>query len=85
MKNRAGEFITNLTGELQYRSFSPKPLPPDPPVELDEDAIGLLTKAHRSLGILEGVSRQVPDMDLFVSMFEKKHYCRHRLREPKPH
>lgn len=72
MKNRAGEFITNLTGELQYRSFSPKPLPPDPPVELDEDAIGLLTKAHRSLGILEGVSRQVPDMDLFVSMYVQK-------------
>lgn len=72
MKNRAGEFITNLTGELQYRSFSPKPLPPDPPVELDEDSIGLLTKAHRSLGILEGVSRQVPDMDLFVSMYVRK-------------
>lgn len=72
MKNRAGEFITNLTGELQYRSFSPRPLPPEPPVELDEDTIGLLAKAHRSLGILEGISRQVPDMDLFVSMYVRK-------------
>ncbi len=72
MKNRAGEFITNLTGELQYRSFSPRPLPPEPPVELDEDTIRALAKAHRSLGILEGVSRLVPDMDLFVSMYVRK-------------
>ncbi len=72
MKHRAGEFITNLTGELQYQSFSPRPLPPAPPVELDEEAIGLLAKAHRSLGILEGISRQVPDMDLFVSMYVRK-------------
>ena len=27
---------------------------------------------HRSLGILEGLSRQVPDMDLFVSMYVRK-------------
>ena len=27
MNNRAGEFRTNLTGELRYRSFLPRPLP----------------------------------------------------------
>lgn len=72
MKNRAGEYKVNLTGDLQYKSYFPKPLPPHPPVKLDQDAVHLLSKANRSMGILEGVSRQVPDIDLFVSMYVRK-------------
>jgi len=72
MKNRAGEYKTNLRGDLQYKSFVPKPLPPEPPLELDEEIIGLLSKANRSLGILEGISRRIPNVELFVSMFVRK-------------
>ena len=72
MKNRAGEYMTNLRGELQYKSFLPRPLPPSPPVELDEETVNLLSKANRSIGILEGVSRQIPNIDLFVSMYVRK-------------
>ena len=72
MKSRAGQYKTNLTGKLQYQSFLLKPLPPDPPVELDEDTVNLLSKANRSIGILEGVSRQIPNVDLFVSMYVRK-------------
>ena len=72
MKNRAGELKTNLTGVLQYKSFLPKTLPPSPAIELNEDAIQLLSKANRSIGILEGISRQVPNIDLFVSMYVRK-------------
>lgn len=72
MKNRAGEYKVNLSGDLQYKSFFPQPLPPHPSIELDEDAIHLLSKANRSIGILEGVSRQVPDINLFVSMYVRK-------------
>jgi Fic family protein len=72
MKNRAGEYKVNLSGELQYQSFSPKPLPPNPPIDYDQDMIHILSKANRSLGILEGISSQVPDVDLFVSMCVRK-------------
>lgn len=72
MKNRAGEYKVNLSGDLQYKSYFTKPLPPHPPIELDEDAIHLLSKANRSMGILEGVSRVVPDINLFVSMYVRK-------------
>jgi Fic family protein len=72
MKNRAGEYKTNLTGELQYRSFLPRPLPPIPPIELIEETVNLLSKANRSIGILEGVSRQIPNVELFVSMYVRK-------------
>lgn len=72
MKNRAGEFKVNLTGELQYESYVPNPLPPKPPLELDEDTINMLSKANRSLGILEGYTRQIPNVELFVSMYVRK-------------
>ena len=72
MKNRAGEYKPNLSGELQYKSFLPKPLPPNPPIDYDKDIIHILSKANRSLGILEGVSSQVPDVDIFVSMYVRK-------------
>ena len=72
MINRAGEYKTNLAGVLQYKSFLPKPLPPNPPIELDEDSVNLLSKANRSIGILEGISRQVPNVELFVSIYVRK-------------
>ena len=72
MKNRAGEYKTNLTGELKYKSFLPKPLPPKPSIELDDETVNMLSKANRSLGILEGVSRQIPNIELFVSMYVRK-------------
>ncbi len=72
MKKRAGELRSNLTGELQYHSFLPSPLPPYPALVLDEDAIQLLSKANRSIGILEGISSQAPDIQLFVSMYVRK-------------
>ncbi|UWG97968.1 Fic family protein [Dehalobacter sp. DCM] len=72
MKNRAGEFKTNLTGELQYKSYFPRPLPPVPSLELDEETIKMLVNANRSIGILEGYSRQIPNIELFVSMYVRK-------------
>jgi len=72
MKNRAGEYRANLTGELRYSSFLPNSLPPNPAIELDEAAINLLAKANRSVGVLEGMSRQIPNIELFVSMYVRK-------------
>jgi Fic family protein len=72
MKNRAGEYRTNLSGELQYKSFLPRPLPPLPPLLLDEEAINLLSQANRCIGILEGISKHVPSVELFISMYVRK-------------
>ena len=72
MTNRAGTYKKNLTGDAEYKSFVPTPLPPDPPVELDNDMVALLVKANSSIAALDSISVRIPDMDLFVSMYVRK-------------
>jgi Fic family protein len=72
METRAGKYKINLSGELKYKSFLPRSLPPNPPLEYDKDIIDLLSMTNRSIGILEGISSQVSDVDLFVSMYVRK-------------
>lgn len=62
----------NLSGELQYKSFLSKRRPPEQPIEFDDEMIRLLSNANRSIGILEGISKQVPNIELFVSMYIRK-------------
>ncbi|MBO6231979.1 MAG: Fic family protein [Ruminiclostridium sp.] len=72
MTNRAGTYRKNLTGDAEYKSFVPTPLPPDPPIELDDDMVALLIKANSSIAALDSISVRIPDMDLFVSMYVRK-------------
>ncbi len=72
MINRAGTYVSNLSGEMQYYSFLPALLPPSPPIEFDSEIVNLLAEANRSLGLLNGISNQVPDINLFVSMYIRK-------------
>ncbi len=72
MENRAGRFKTNLSGEMEYKYFVPTPLPPIPSIELDKDGINILVQANRQLAILEGMTSQIPNMGLFLSMYVRK-------------
>ena len=72
MINRAGWEKHNMSGEAAYTSFVPAPLPPEPPMELNEETIALLVRANRQLAALEGVSARIPNMPLFVSMYVRK-------------
>jgi len=72
MTNRAGHFITNLTGEAAYQSFSPAPLPPQPPIGLDAETVNLLVQANKTLARLEGLADHIPSMPLFISMYVRK-------------
>lgn len=69
MDNRAGHLITNLSGEMAYKSFVPTPLPPKPSIELTEDMINLLIKANSQLAVLESIATRIPNVELFISMY----------------
>lgn len=70
--NRAGEYISNLSGEALYRSFRPAPLPPVPALEPDAETVRLLIQANRALERLNTASGLIPNADLFVSMYVRK-------------
>lgn len=69
MENRAGYYISQPTG---YKSFVPKDLPPEPPIEIDMEMIKLLSNADRSLGRLDGITQILPNPELFVAMYVQK-------------
>lgn len=67
--SRAGRFVTQLKG---YKAFQPTPLPPDPPVNQDEELTYLLDQATHAVGKLSGLSAIIPDPDLFVYLYVRK-------------
>ena len=67
--SRAGNYVSQIGG---YKAFVPKPLPPDPPIHLDNEMIQLLSQADRALGRLDGASEILPNVDLFVAMYVSK-------------
>lgn len=66
---RAGRYVRQPTG---YRAFIPEPLPPAPPVEIDDEMQALLSKANWALGRLDGSIQTLPNPDLFVMMYVRK-------------
>ena len=72
MTNRAGTFVSNLSGEMAYKSFRPAPLPPNPPIEVSGELLTKLIDANKKIATLEGLSSRIPNMELFVSMYVRK-------------
>jgi len=52
MEPRSGRYANQLEG---YRAFIPRPLPPVPPVDYDDEMLTLLSEADRALGRLVAV------------------------------
>ncbi len=69
---RQGEFVNNLSGELSYKSFKPSDLPPYPNIVIDEDMLSLISDASRILGKLEQKSNEIPNKELYISMYIRK-------------
>ena len=69
MQSRAGRTVAQVSG---YLAFVPAPLPPEPPLALDGEAIDLLSRADQTLGKLDGVATLLPNPDLFVGMYVRK-------------
>jgi Fic family protein len=66
---RAGRYITQPTG---YRAFVPALLPPNPPLEFDGETLCLHEQATVKVGRLEGLTVNLPNPDLFLSMYVRK-------------
>lgn len=71
-KKRAGTLKKQLSGKMAYYSFYPSKLPPYPKIEIDGDITKKLIKAHKVLAILDDRATNIPNIDLFISMYVQK-------------
>lgn len=71
-KKRAGTLKKQLSGKMAYYSFYPSKLPPYPKIEIDSDITKKLIKAHKVLAILDDRATNIPNIDLFISMYVQK-------------
>lgn len=67
---KSGVLIRNLSGEAEYKSFRPAPLPPE--IVMDAEMISALTGATKAIARLDTLSSCIPNMNLFVSMYVRK-------------
>lgn len=68
-KKRAGSYIQQNSG---YKAFIPKPLPPDPEIEYDDELRELLSRADRAMARLDGVTTVIPNATWFIYIFIRK-------------
>lgn len=69
---RQGSLRVNLPGIAQYQSFNPSSLQSVLPLLLDEKTIALLARCSRKIGEVEGMSRFVPNADMYLTMYVRK-------------
>jgi Fic family protein len=68
-----GRYVTTSTvGDETVRAFVPRPLPPIPPLSIDDDLRRILDAALVALGRLDGVTALLPDTHLFLYMYVRK-------------
>ncbi|MBQ0036588.1 MAG: Fic family protein [Firmicutes bacterium] len=70
--NRAGNYVNNLSGKLAYKSFKPSFLPLTPELTISPSTNAKLLEAYKYLLELEGISKYIPNKELFISMYVRK-------------
>lgn len=69
--SRIGSPILATTAGETVRAYLPRPLPPDPALDLAR-LLGPLERANRALGRLDGIASILPSTNLFVFMYVRK-------------
>lgn len=68
---RAGAFRRVETGGESYEIFHPKPLPPDPPLDI-LSLQDLADRANQALGRLDGITLLLPNPEQFLYSYVRK-------------
>ena len=72
-RGTAGEYITISTvGPETVKAFIPRPLPPEPPLNIDAPIRDRLDEALLALGRLDSVGSLLPDTHLFLYTYVRK-------------
>lgn len=69
---RQGGTRSNLSGNLAYTSFLPGPMDGLLPLNLDPRVSRLISDCRAVLGEVEGMSRFIPNIEMYLSMYVRK-------------
>lgn len=69
---RSGELVLQHMPEESFYSFIPKPLPPSPAIEYDNEMTCLLEQASGALCRLDGETDLLPNPDIFIYTYVRK-------------
>ncbi|NTV10197.1 MAG: Fic family protein, partial [Zoogloea sp.] len=71
-RGMTGSFTASIAGGLPCQAFVPQPLPPAPPLALDDKLQARLNDALLALGRLDAISTLLPDARLFLYSYVRK-------------
>lgn len=67
-----GYYIPCTTSPEPFWAFVPRPLPPEPPLQIDAGLQDLSERANRALGRLDGITTLLPEPSLFLYLYIRK-------------
>lgn len=67
-----GRYVSSIAGGFACQAFIPAPLPPNPPLEINNKLQTRLADAHIALGRLDAISNLLPDTQLFLYSYVRK-------------
>lgn len=70
-EQRLGRFVEMGVGGERVRAYVPKPLPPDPPLDL-LSLMSIYERAIAAVGRLDGVATVLPSTPFFLYMYVRK-------------
>ena len=71
-RSATGTYEVTAAGGETVRAFIPRPLPPEPALDLSGPIQPLLERALLALGRLDSISTMLPDTDLFLYSYVRK-------------
>lgn len=71
-RDSTGQYITSIAGGLSCQAFIPAPLPPSPPLNIDNKLQIRINQAMLALGRLDAISSLLPDAHLFLYSYVRK-------------
>lgn len=72
MQRQAGEYVEGSLSGSRYQAYVPKALPPEPALAFDSILVAQLETANQALGRLDGMTRMLPDPELFLYHYVRK-------------
>jgi Fic family protein len=67
-----GDYQVTIVGDEVVRAFIPRPLPPEPPLDLSGHRQRLLENALLALGRLDSVTLLLPDPGIFLYAYVRR-------------